>query len=101
MTDAFFEALANPYRREIIKLLKWKTYNVGELTQKLSISQPSVSRHLSVLKQAGIVSSKRIGTQITYSLNLTVCQELLIGLNDLFKKEGGIKYESACSTSHT
>lgn len=88
MTDVFFDALANPYRRQIIELLKWRTYNVGELTEKLAISQPSVSRHLSVLKQAGIVSSKRTGTQISYSLNLTVFQELLVVLNDLLKKEG-------------
>ena len=100
MTDTFFEALANPYRREIIKLLKWKNYNVGELTEKLSISQPSVSRHLAVLKQAGIVSSKRIGTQITYSLNLTVFQELMIVLNDLFKK-GDDEYEINCNKSNT
>lgn len=86
MTDAFFDALANPYRRQIIELLKWRAYNVGELTEKLEISQPSVSRHLSVLKQAGIVSSKRTGTQISYSLNLTVFQELVVVLNDLFKK---------------
>ena len=94
MTDTFFDALANPYRRQIIELLMWKAYNVGELTEKLDISQPSVSRHLSVLKQAGIVSSKRTGNQISYSLNLTVFQELLIALNDLLQK-GCDSYESS------
>ena len=94
MTDSFFDALANPYRRQIIELLKWKSYNVGELTEKLEISQPSVSRHLSVLKQAGIVSSKRTGNQISYSLNLTVFQELLVALNDLLQK-GCDSYEGS------
>lgn len=93
MTESFFDAIANPYRRKIINLLKWKTYNVGELTQSLSISQPSVSRHLAILKDAGIVSTKRDGTQIYYSLNLTVFQEATIILNSVFRRKGNDLHE--------
>lgn len=88
MKGVFYDAIANPYRRKIISLLKWRTYNVGELTQALKISQPSVSRHLAVLKDAGIVSTKRDGTQIYYSLNLTMFQEAAIMLNNLLNKKG-------------
>ena len=48
MGDDFFQALANPYRREIIRLLKWRSRTAGEIAAHFSISQPSISRHLDV-----------------------------------------------------
>ena len=54
MVDDYFNALSNPYRREIIKLLKWKNMSVGEIAKHFNISQPSISRHLEVLSQVRI-----------------------------------------------
>lgn len=84
MNDEFFQALANPYRREIIKMLKWKNMNAGEIAEHFNISQPSISRHLDVLKRAEIVTAERKANQIIYSLNLSMMQEMYIELNDFF-----------------
>lgn len=96
MNDNFFQALANPYRREIIKMLKWKNMSAGEIADHFNISQPSISRHLDVLKRAAIVTSERRSNQIIYSLNLSVMQEMYIELNDFFDiktVKGDVLYE--------
>lgn len=84
MNDDFFQALASPYRREIIKMLKWKNMSAGEIAEKFNISQPSISRHLDVLKRAEIITAERKANQIFYSLNLSVMQEMYIQLKDFF-----------------
>lgn len=91
MNEGFFHALASPYRREIIKLLKWKNMNAGEIAEHFDISQPSISRHLDVLKHAEIVTSERKGNQIIYSLNLSVMQEMYIKLSELLSFGGDEK----------
>lgn len=77
MIDDCFSALSNTYRREIIKLLKWKNMSVGEIANHFNISQPSISRHLEILKHAEIVTSKKEGNKIIYSLNLSVMDEMV------------------------
>ena len=91
MNEDFFHALASPYRREIIKLLKWKNMNAGEIAEHFDISQPSISRHLDVLKHAEMVTSERKGNQIIYSLNLSVMQEMYIKLSELLSFGGDEK----------
>lgn len=93
MKEDFFQALASPYRREIIRLLKWQNLSAGEIAEKFSISQPSVSRHLDVLKQAEIITAERRGNQIIYSLNLSVVQEMYIQLTDLLTRGEEKSYE--------
>ncbi len=94
MNDEFFQALASPYRREIIKMLKWKNMSAGEIAEHFTISQPSVSRHLDVLKRAEIVTAERRANQIFYSLNLSVMQEMYLQLKDFFdmqtERKGGV-----------
>ncbi len=87
MNETFFQALSNPYRREIIKLLKWKNMNAGEIAEHFQIAQPSVSRHLDVLKKAEIVTVERKGTQLIYSLNLSTVQEIFVYMTQLFEKQ--------------
>lgn len=89
MNDDFFQALASPYRREIIKMLKWRNMSAGEIAERFSISQPSISRHLDVLKRAGIVTGERRGNQIIYSLDISLMQEMYIGLKELFDSAEG------------
>lgn len=91
MNDDFFQALASPYRREIIKMLKWRNMSAGEIAEHFNISQPSISRHLDVLKRAEIVTAERKANQIFYSLNLSVMQEMYIQLKDFFNT----KHETA------
>lgn len=89
MSEDFFQALASPYRREIIKLLKWKNLSAGEIAGHFDISQPSVSRHLEVLRQAEIVTAEKRGNQVIYALNLSVVDEMYIQLTDLLGRARG------------
>lgn len=89
MSDEFFQALSNPYRREMIRLLKWKSMSVGEIVERFNIAQPTISRHLDVLKKAEIVTSERRGNQMIYSLNLSTAQEMMLFMSELFERQDG------------
>jgi len=83
MNEAF-KALADPTRREILQLLRQREMTAGELAEHFDMSKPSVSHHFSVLKQADLISSRREGQQIFYSLNTTAVEDLLAIIWDLF-----------------
>lgn len=76
MGDAF-KALADPTRRRILELLAQGDMTAGEIAAQFSMTKPSVSHHLTILKSAGLISDQRIGQNIVYSVNLTVFQELV------------------------
>jgi DNA-binding transcriptional ArsR family regulator len=80
-----FKALADPTRREILKLLHDHDLAAGELAKKFTITFPSLSHHLGVLKQAGLVTGQRQGQQQIYSLNLSMFEELMTKYFDQFK----------------
>jgi DNA-binding transcriptional ArsR family regulator len=83
MNDAF-KALADPTRREILRLLLGGEKTAGELAERFDISKPSVSHHFNVLKQADLVGTRREGQQIYYFLNTTVVEDLLALIWGLF-----------------
>jgi ArsR family transcriptional regulator, repressor of sdpIR and other operons len=83
MNDAF-KALADPTRREILRLLRKGPMTAGELAERFEISKPSMSHHFSVLQAADLVAANRDGRQIVYTLNTTVVQDLLGAMFDLF-----------------
>ena len=86
-----FKAISDPNRRKILKLLRKKDMTAGDISDHLSMSKPSISHHLNILKQADLVQDERKGQYIYYSLNSTVFQDLLRWLNDLMEineKEG-------------
>jgi ArsR family transcriptional regulator, arsenate/arsenite/antimonite-responsive transcriptional repressor len=72
-----FKALNDPTRREILEMLKDKDLTAGEIAGQFHISKPSISHHLDLLKQAGLVESVKEGQFIYYSLNTTVVDEIL------------------------
>jgi ArsR family transcriptional regulator, arsenate/arsenite/antimonite-responsive transcriptional repressor len=76
MTDAF-RALADPTRREILQLLRDGPKSSGEIAEQFASSWPTVSRHLAVLRDAGLILSERNGQQIVYELNTTVFQDVV------------------------
>lgn len=82
-----FKALADPSRREIIRFLKTQSMTAGEIAEKFNISKPSISHHLSILKQAGLVDDERKGQNIVYSLNTTVFEDVMRMLMDIFDKD--------------
>ena len=79
------QALADPTRREIVRMLGERDMTAGEIAARFAISAPSVSHHLSVLKHAELVRAQRNGQSIVYSLNATVVQEFLQELLRFFK----------------
>ncbi|MDR3694455.1 MAG: autorepressor SdpR family transcription factor [Mucilaginibacter sp.] len=75
--NSLFKALNDPTRREILELLKDKDLTAGEIADRFNISKPSISHHLDLLRQAGLVTSAKEGQFICYSLNTTVMDEML------------------------
>ncbi len=75
--DKTFRALADPTRRRILELLRDRDLPAGEIAGKFPMAWASVSHHLQVLKEAGLVLAQRDGQFIRYSLNTTAVQNLL------------------------
>ena len=65
----FFKALSDGTRQEILRLLEGKQRTVGEIVGNFNLSQPTISRHLSVLKEADLVVDQRQGQNVIYRLN--------------------------------
>ncbi|MBY9077070.1 winged helix-turn-helix transcriptional regulator [Paenibacillus sp. HN-1] len=82
MNDSF-KALADPTRRQIIRLLRDKDMTAGEIAECFEMSKPSISHHLNALKAAGLVQDERHGQFIRYTLNTTVLQEVLSWMLEL------------------
>ena len=75
--NAVFRALADPTRREILKLLRNGPRTSGEIADRFPSSWATVSRHLGILRDAGLVLAERDGKNINYELNTTVFQEVV------------------------
>ncbi len=75
--NILFKALNDATRREILELLKEKELTAGEIAGHFNITKPSISHHLDLLKQAGLVDAEKQGQYIYYSLNTTVVDEIL------------------------
>jgi ArsR family transcriptional regulator len=82
-----WKALADPTRRKILKLLKNDNLNAGEIAAEFNMTKPSISNHLSILKQADLVDSEKIGQNVIYSLKTSVLEDMLKMLSDLTGRE--------------
>ena len=76
-------ALADPIRREILNLLKKGRLSAGDIAGHFDVTNASISRHLSVLKEADLIRDTREGKFIYYDLNASVLEELLLWIADL------------------
>ena len=76
-------ALADPIRREILNLLKGGRMSAGEIVEHFDVTGASISRHLSVLKEADLIRDTREGKFIYYDLNASVLEEILLWVKDL------------------
>ena len=72
------KALADPIRREILNLLKNGPLSAGEIVDHFSVTGASISRHLSVLKEADLIRDRREGKFIYYELNASVLEEIML-----------------------
>ncbi len=75
--NKIFKALNDPTRREILERLKSSELTAGEIAEAFNITRPSISHHLDILKQAGLVSSRREGQFIKYTIETTALEDAL------------------------
>lgn len=76
-------ALSDPTRREILNMLKQGRMSAGEITDHFPVTGAAISRHLSVLKEADLITDERQGKFIYYTLNASVLEEIMLWLSDL------------------
>ncbi|MBO5323201.1 MAG: winged helix-turn-helix transcriptional regulator [Oscillospiraceae bacterium] len=76
-------ALADPIRRKILNLLKSGRLSAGEIVEQFDVTGASISRHLSVLKEADLIRDTREGKYIYYELNASVLEEIMLWIKDL------------------
>ena len=77
------KALADPIRREILNLLKGGRMSAGEISEHFPVTAASISRHLSLLKEADLLRDVREGKFIFYELNTSVLEEIMLWITDL------------------
>lgn len=87
MSDVW-SALSDATRREILSMLKYRDMTAGEIAERFELSKATVSHHLSILKQAELITGDKKAQTITYSLNTTVFQDFLRGVAAMLDKEG-------------
>lgn len=85
MIQKTLDALSDPIRREIIKMLQGGDLSAGRIAERFDISLPAISRHLAVLREGGLVGSRREGKSVLYSLRLDTMRELEAWINDFLR----------------
>jgi DNA-binding transcriptional ArsR family regulator len=81
--DAVAQALADPIRREILRMVRDRAVSAGEIAGAFSVTRPAVSRHLRVLREAGLVRDELRGRQRVYGIELGALVELEAFLQEL------------------
>ena len=87
------KALSDPIRREILNLLKNGRMSAGDIADHFEVTDASISRHLSVLKDADLIRDKREGKYIYYDLNASVLEEIMLWIADLKGENNNDKKE--------
>ena len=77
------KALSDPIRREILNTLKAGRLSAGEIVERFDVTGASISRHLSVLKEADLIRDTREGKFIYYELNASVLEEIMLWITGL------------------
>ncbi len=76
--------MADPTRRSIMTMLQKRDMTAGEIGEQFEVSGATISHHLKILREAGLIISTKEKQTITYSLNTTVFQEFLKGIAEMF-----------------
>ena len=92
-----FRALAHSTRQEVMALLRNGAKSSGELAEAFDIAWPTLSRHLSVLKDANLITAERLGTSIVYRANATVLEEAAARLFSLVGKTSDLRRKKSQS----
>lgn len=78
-----FKALDDPTRRKMLEMLKERDLTAGQIAEAFDISKPSISYHLDLLRQAGLVTSQKKGQYVYYALRTSVFEEVIAWMLDL------------------
>jgi len=84
-----YKALADPTRRKILQLLRERDLTAGELASNFDFAKPTLSRHFSVLREVDLIQGTKKGNTITYRLNVSVLEETMLAMMDMFKIDLG------------
>ncbi len=83
MAQNLFDALSDPTRRAVLRMLRAGSRPAGEIADAFELSKPTMSHHLRVLKSAGLVRSERRGTSVVYTLQSNVLEDVVTELLSL------------------
>ncbi len=83
MNDAF-QALSDPTRREILRMLRQREMTAGEIAEQFPLAKSTLSGHFRTLKHAGLIVAEKTGTTIVYSLNLSIVEETVATMMEIF-----------------
>jgi ArsR family transcriptional regulator, arsenate/arsenite/antimonite-responsive transcriptional repressor len=81
--NELFQALSDPTRREILRLLRTGDMTAGDIAERFSLARSTLSGHFSVLKHAGLIVAERNGTSLVYSLNVSAVEQALAAVLNL------------------
>ncbi|HKQ38338.1 MAG TPA: autorepressor SdpR family transcription factor [Verrucomicrobiae bacterium] len=84
--DSLFKALDDPTRRSILELLRQRDLTAGLIADHFQVTKPTISHHLDLLRQAGLVLAEKQGQFILYSLNTSVVEDCIVWLHKLKEK---------------
>ena len=90
-----FQALSDPTRREILRLLRGGDMSAGDLADRFPLARSTLSGHFNVLKHAGLIVQERRRTSIVYSVNTSALEEALAGVMALMRAGGDGKGASS------
>jgi ArsR family transcriptional regulator, arsenate/arsenite/antimonite-responsive transcriptional repressor len=83
-----FKALADPTRRDILRMLRQRALTAGEIGEAFPMTKGSLSHHFNILKEADLVRCERNGQFQLYSLNTTVVEDVMSLLAEVFGERG-------------
>ena len=85
MATKVYKALSDPTRRKVLQLLRQKDMNAGEIAEHFDFAKPTLSRHFSVLSESDLIQGTRQGNHIIYRLNVTVLEEAMWAMMNMFE----------------
>src|SRR5215218_2309267 len=84
MIDLALQALAEPRRRAILALVRDRELPAGEIARRFAVTRPAISQHLAVLREAGLITERRVGTSRLYRARPAGASELRAWLEDFW-----------------
>jgi DNA-binding transcriptional ArsR family regulator len=95
-----FRALADPTRRTILRELRSGPLTSGEIASRFDSSWPTISRHLAILRDAGLVTAHRLGQEVRYELDTTIFQDLAQHVLEWTHPGGGASRRTKAGRTH-